>query len=81
MKSGVEIVSHKKFKVIKIYIHLFVFLTAYFVNMTCCVAVGCNSNSFTKDQKKGLKYFRRQKDDWFQNIKRENLPKTPTLCQ
>ena len=84
MKSGVEIVSHEKFKVIKVYIHLF--LTVYFVSMSWCVAVGCNSNSFTKDRKKSLKFFQLPKDDnlkkkWLQNIKRENLPKTPTLCQ
>ena len=46
--------------------------------MTWCVAVGCNSNSFTKNRKKGLKFFRLPKDDnlkkkWLQNIKRENL--------
>ena len=53
--------------------------------MTWCVAVGCNSNSFTKDRKKGLKFFRLPKDNlkkkWLPNNKRENLPKTPTLCQ
>ena len=46
--------------------------------MTWCVAVGYNSNSFTKNRKKGLKFFRLPKDDnlkkkWLQNIKRENL--------
>ena len=35
---------------------------------------------------KGLKFFRLPKDDnlkekWLQNIKKEILPKTPTLCQ
>ena len=54
--------------------------------MTWCIAVGCNSNSFTKDWKKTLKFFRLPKDGnlkkkWFQNIKRENLPKTTMLCQ
>ena len=34
----------------------------------------------------GRKFYRLPKDDnlmkkWLQNIKRENLPKTPTLCQ
>ena len=62
------------------------FLTIYFMNMTWCVAIGCNSNSVTKDRKKGLKYFRLLKDDnlkknFLQNIKRENLPKTPMSCQ
>ena len=62
------------------------FLTVYCLDMNWCVAVGCNSNSFTKDRKKGLKFFRLPKHDnlkkkWLQNIKRENLPKTPTLCQ
>ena len=61
-------------------------MTDYFVNMIWCVAVGCNSSSFTKDRKKGLKFFRQPKDDnlkkkWPQNIKRENLTKTPTLSQ
>ena len=54
--------------------------------MTWRVAVGCNSNSFTKDWKKGLNFFRLPKDDnlkkkWLQNIKKEHLPKTPTLGQ
>ena len=54
--------------------------------MTWCFAFSCNSNSFTKDRKKSLKFFRLPKYDnlkkkWFQNIKRKNLPKTPTLCQ
>ena len=54
--------------------------------MTWCVAVGCARNSFTKDRKKGLKFFRLPKDDnlkkkWLQNIERENLPKTLTPCQ
>ena len=67
-------------------IFICLFLTVYFVNMTLCVAVGCNCNSFTKDQMKGLKFFRLPKDDnlkekWLQNIKKEILPKTPTLCQ
>ena len=31
------------------------FLTIYFMNMTWFVAIGCNSNSVTKDRKKGLK--------------------------
>ena len=69
---------------IKVYICLF--LTDYFMNMTWCVAVRCNRNSFTKDRKNGLKFFRLPKDDnlkkkWLQNIKMENLPKPPTLCQ
>ena len=42
-------------------------MTAYFVNMTWCVAVGYNSNNFTKDQNKGLKFFRRQKGDNLKN--------------
>ena len=54
--------------------------------MTWHVAVGCNSNSFTKDRKTGLNLFRLPKDDnlkkkWLQNIKKEHLPKTPTLSQ
>ena len=54
--------------------------------MAWCVAVGCNSNSFTKDGKKDLKFFRLPKDDTLkkkclQNIKRENLPKMLMLCQ
>ena len=45
------------------FILICLFLTAYFVNMTWCVTVGCNCNSFTKDQNKGLKFFRLPKDD------------------
>ena len=68
------------------FIFICLFLTVYFVNMTWCVAVDYNCNSFTKDQNKGLKFFRLPKDDnlkkkWLQNIKRRNLPKTPKLCQ
>ena len=68
------------------FILICLFLTAYFVNMTWCVTVGCNCKSFIKDQNKGLKFFRLPKDDnlkkkWLQNIKRRNLPKTPKLCQ
>ena len=47
-------------------------MTAYFVSMTWCVAVGCNSNSFTKDWKKGLKFFRTPKDD---NLKKKMASK------
>ena len=72
MKGGVETVSYEKFKVIKAYI-LCLFLTVYFVNMACCVTVSCNSNSFTKDWKKDLKFIRLPKDDnlkkkWLQNM-------------
>ena len=53
--------------------------------MTWCVAVGCDSNSYKKDRKK-VKFFRFPKDDvlkkkWIQIIRRENLPKDPSICE
>ena len=54
--------------------------------MTWCVAVDCSSNSFTKNRVKGLRFFQLPKNEilkkrWLQNIKRENLPKNPTVCE
>ena len=54
--------------------------------MTWCVAVDCSSNSFTKTRAKGVQFFQLPKNEglkkkWLQNIKRENLPKKPTLCE
>lgn len=54
--------------------------------MTWCVAVDCSSNSFTKTRAKGVRFFQLPKNEslkkkWLQNIKRENLPKKPTLCE
>ena len=54
--------------------------------MTWCVAVDCSSNSFTKNRKKGLRFYGLPKDeklkkDWLKNIRRENLPEDPRICQ
>ena len=54
--------------------------------MTWCVAVGCSSNSFTKKRVKGLRFFQIPKNEslkkrWLQNIKRDNLPKNPSVCE
>ena len=54
--------------------------------MTWCVAVVCNSNSFTKNRRKGLRFFsmpknEKLKKEWLTNIKRVNLPKDPSICQ
>ena len=45
-----------------------------------------SSNSFTKTGAKGVGFFQLPKNKglkkkWLQNIKRENLPKKPTLCE
>ena len=54
--------------------------------MTWCVAVSCSSNYFTKKRVKGLRFFKLPKDEslkkrWLQNIKRDNLPKHPSVCE
>ena len=57
--------------------------------MTYCCAVDCKSNSFTKDRKKGLRFFGLPKGKhketlrkkWIHNIKRQNLPKDPYVCE
>ena len=54
--------------------------------MTWCVAVDCSSNSFTKKRVKGLRFFQLPRNEtlkkkWLQNIKRENLPKNPSVCE
>jgi len=53
--------------------------------MTWCVAVDCSSNSFTKKRVKGLRFFQLPKNEnlkkkWLHHIKRENLPKNPSVC-
>ena len=54
--------------------------------MTWCVAVGCSSNSFTKKRVKALRFFQLPKTGSLkkrrlQNIKRDNLPKNPSVCE
>ena len=54
--------------------------------MTWCSAVDCSSNSFKKNRTKGLRFFQLPKNEilkkkWLKNIKQENLPKKPTLCE
>ena len=54
--------------------------------MTWCVAVGCSSNSFTKKRVKSLRFFQLPKNEilkkrWLQNIKRDHLPKNPSVCE
>ena len=54
--------------------------------MTWCVAVGCSSNSFKKNRVKGLRFFQLPRNEslkkrWLHNIRRENLPKNPSVCE
>ena len=53
--------------------------------MTWCVVVDCHNNSFTKERKE-VRFFGFPKDaalrkQWIHKIKRENLPKNPTVCE
>ena len=53
--------------------------------MTWCAVVDCHNNSFTKGRKE-VRFFGFPKDtalrkQWIHKIKRENLPKNPTVCE